>query len=176
MSTTQMTRPPEKNQRPDQDAGGEPGEDHKARVDRELMELLQELRVAVPGVQVLFAFLLTVPFAQGFTKVDGFQKNTYMFVLLVTAAAAALLLTPAAQHRLLFRVHDKEQLLRRSNVYAGLGLAALALALSASLLLLTDYVLSRGTAWLVAGAAAVVFAVLWFLHPIVRRSRATLDG
>ena len=85
------------------ESGGEPGEDRRERVSRELIELLNELRVALPGVQVLFAFLLAVPFAQGFTRVTDFQRALYFTVIALTAVSLAFLIAPSAWHRLRFR-------------------------------------------------------------------------
>jgi hypothetical protein len=96
-------------------------ESRKERANRELIEMLNELRVALPGVQVLFAFLLTVPFSVGFSEVSDFQRSAYFVTLVASALASGLLIAPAAQHRVLFRQHDKENLLRRSNRYATAG-------------------------------------------------------
>src|SRR5918996_1213051 len=103
-------------------------EDRKERLDRELIELLNELRVAIPGVQVLFAFLLTVPFTQRFGDVSEFQKTVYFVTLLCAAAASAFLIAPSAYHRLRFRQRDKHQMVVTSNRLAIVGLAFLALA------------------------------------------------
>src|SRR3954447_17685568 len=106
--------------------GGVSDEDRKERINRELIELLNELRVALPGVQVLFAFLLAVPFAQGFTKVTDFQRALFFVVLALTAVSAALLIAPSAWHRLRFRRRDKERILHASNKMAIGGLGFLA--------------------------------------------------
>src|SRR6476659_4162761 len=97
-------------------------ESHKERVSRELIELLNELRVALPGVQVLFAFLLAVPFSQGFTDATGFQKDLFFATLGMTTISAVLLIAPSAYHRINFRSEDKERLLLISNQWAILGL------------------------------------------------------
>ena len=110
------------------------GESRKQRIDRELMELLNELRVALPGVQFLFAFLLVVPFQQQGTQLTDFQRDVYFVTLLAAAVATGLLIAPAAQHRVLFRQHDKEALLRRSNRSACLGLTVLAVAIVGAVL------------------------------------------
>ena len=109
-------------------------ESRKERIDRELMELLNELRVALPGVQFLFAFLLVVPFQQQGVQLSDFQRDVYFAALLAAAVATGLLIAPAAQHRVLFRQHDKEALLRRSNRSAFLGLTVLALAIVGAVL------------------------------------------
>src|SRR6185503_3626275 len=103
-------------------------ESKEERADRNLSEMLQELRVALPGVQVLFAFLLTVPFSQGFTKLTTFQEKLYFAILLSTAMATALLVAPTANHRLLFRKRDKERIVVVSNRLSILGLIFLALS------------------------------------------------
>src|SRR5919109_605441 len=108
------------------------------RLDRNLTELLQELRVALPGVQVLFAFLLTVPFSQGFTRMNGFQRELFFAVLLSTAVSTALLIAPTAHHRLLFRLRDKENLVQVSNRLAIAGLFVLLLSLTGAILLVAD--------------------------------------
>src|SRR5215204_6001038 len=109
--------------------GESSAESRKERVDRELIELLNELRVALPGVQFLFAFLLIVPFQQTRDQLTDFQRDVYFVALLAAAVATVLLIAPAAQHRILFRQKDKEKLLRRSNRYAIAGLVVLGLAI-----------------------------------------------
>jgi len=93
-------------------------ETHEERVNRELIELLNELRVALPGVQVLFAFLLAVPFTQRFAETTELQRDTFMVALLSTLAGSVFLIAPTAYHRIRFRDRDKEALLRIGNVFA----------------------------------------------------------
>lgn len=139
------------------------------RLDRNLGELLQELRVALPGVQVLFAFLLAVPFQQNFTKITAFQERVYFATLLLTALSAALLITPSAYHRMTFRYQQKDHLVFLANRLAIAGLGALALAMTGAIVLITD-VLFGATATIVAGVSALlVFVVLWYLLPLKRR-------
>jgi len=153
--------------------GGE-GESPDQRINRELIELLNELRVALPGVQVLFAFLLAVPFANGFATVTDFQRDLFFGTLLSTAVSSALLIAPSAYHRLNFRGHDKEQMLKTSNGLFLAGLLFLALSLSGSIVLIADFLYGT-TVPVVAGAAAIaVFAALWFILPMVRRNRADM--
>ena len=114
------------------------GETHRERVNRELMELLNELRVALPGVQFLLAFLLIVPFQQTIDRTTDFQRDVYFVALVASAVASVMLIAPAAQHRVLFRQHDKDALLRRSNRSAFVGLLALAVAMTAAVLLVLD--------------------------------------
>ena len=154
----------------EQDTGGEPGESEKERIDRELIELLNELRVALPGVQVLFAFLLVVPFQQRFTTVTEFQKTLYFVALLCSAAATILLIAPSANHRILFRAREKPALLKRSNVMTIAGLGFLAAAVVAVVMLITDYLYGTETTVVVTAIVALGFAVLWYLVPLRQRA------
>jgi hypothetical protein len=152
---------------------GEPGESKKERVDRELIELLNELRVALPGVQVLFAFLLTVPFAQGFGLTTTFQRDLLFGVLSATAISTALLIAPTAWHRLHFRQEDKEEMLLVSNTLTIIGLGFLALAMVGAVMLIADYMFSS-TLTVVSGIiAALVFGGLWAVLPGATRPRGT---
>ena len=151
------------------------GETSKERVDRELLELLNELRVALPGVQFLFAFLLIVPFQETRDQLTDFHKDLYFVALLAAAIATVLLIAPAAQHRVLFRQKDKEQLLRRSNVYAFAGLVVLGIAICTAILLVVDVLFSVTLGWVAAGVVAVMLAVAWVAVPLWRRSRTEQD-
>jgi hypothetical protein len=155
--------------------GGSDGETRKERVDRELMELLNELRVALPGVQFLFAFLLVVPFQQKFGQTTDFQHGVYFLALAAAALATALLIAPAAQHRILFRQHDKEMLLRRSNRSALAGLFALGVAICSALLLVVDALFSLTLAWVTAGALALLLASWWLAVPLWHRAHNEQD-
>ena len=130
-------------------AGGRE-ESRSQRINRELIELLNELRVALPGVQFLFAFLLVVPFQQRVAQTTPFQKDVYFLALVTAAVATALLIAPAAWHRVLFRQHDKEKLLRRSSRSAFAGTVVLAVAISAAVLLVVDVLFSATQAWVTA--------------------------
>jgi Family of unknown function (DUF6328) len=141
------------------------------RLDRNLGELLQELRVALPGVQVLFAFLLTVPFQQGFQKATSFQKDIYLVTLLLTALTTALLIAPSAYHRLEFRQGDKEHIVNVANALAIAGFGVLAAAMSSAILLVTDYLFGATTATICTIGAAVVLYGLWYVAPFTRRRR-----
>ena len=161
------------------DAAGQPTsgsgreESESDRLDRNLSELLQELRVALPGVQVLFAFLLTVPFAQGFTKVTPFQEKVYFAVLLLTAISAALLISPSAYHRMVFRTQQKDHLLFTANRLMIAGLGFLALAMIGAILLITD-VLFDSTATVITGVAFfALFGTLWYALPLRRRIKGS---
>jgi Trk-type K+ transport system membrane component len=153
------------------DDGPANGETHKERVDRELMELLNELRVALPGVQFLFAFLLIVPFQQVAQRMDEFQRDVYVVALVSAAVTTALLIAPAAQHRVLFRQKEKEALLHRSNRSAFAGLVVLALAISSAVLLVVDVLFSRTQAWVTTGAVAGLLLWWWLLVPLWQRAR-----
>ncbi|MFL6096197.1 MAG: DUF6328 family protein [Blastococcus sp.] len=150
--------------------GGSDGETRKERIDRELIELLNELRVALPGVQFLFAFLLIVPFQQKADQVTDFQRGVYFVALATAALATALLIAPAAQHRILFRQQDKENLLRRSNRSAIAGLFALGVAICSALLLVVDVLFPATLAWITAGALAVLLTWWWLAVPLWMRA------
>ena len=147
----------------------ETDETPKQRVDRELAELLQGLRVALPGVQVLFAFLLTVPFAAGFAAVDDFGRRVY-FVSLVTAAAASIcFIAPAAQHRMLFRTGSKELLLQRSNMYGIAGAALLGISTASATFLVVRYLFESTAAALTAAFVVLLSIWAWFGQPLIAR-------
>jgi hypothetical protein len=141
------------------------------RVDRNFNELLGELRIALPGVQVLFAFLLTVPFAQGFAQMSGFDRGIYFTVLLLTALACAFLIAPTAYHRLQFRRGRKQEILFFANRAAMLGLGALALAMTGAIFLITDFLFGLAAAIPVGAAAVLFFGSLWYLLPLARGRR-----
>jgi len=148
-------------------------ESEEERLDRNLSELLQELRVALPGVQVLFAFLLTVPFQQGFTKITPFQERIYFVTLLLTALSAALLITPTAYHRVTFRYQQKEHLVFLANRVAIAGLGFLAIAMTGAIMLITDVVFgATATVVITTVLAFCVFAFFWYLLPLRRRFRS----
>jgi hypothetical protein len=144
-------------------------ESQEERDDRNLAELLQELRVAGLGVQVLFAFLLSIPFTSKFSRLNGAQRDLYVATLLLAALATALLLAPVAYHRLVFRRRKKEHLVRASNVLAILGLAAVGLAVSATVALVLSYVAAGLPAVLITIIVVCLFGGLWFVLPIMRR-------
>ena len=139
------------------------------RDDRNLAELLQELRVAGLGVQVLFGFLLSLPFTNRFTSLSAGQRHLYVACLVLSAVATALLLGPVAYHRLVFRRGRKERLVRAANVMAVLGLATVGLAVSGAVLLVTGYVVGGVTAGLITALVVVMFVGLWFVFPLTRR-------
>src|SRR3954454_7101075 len=144
------------------DRGSEPGESPKQRHDRVLIELLNELRVALPGVQVLFAFLLAVPFAQGWKNATGFQKDVFFVAFLATAIASALLIAPSAYYRLRWRVEDKGRIVRISNRLTIVGLFFLAVSILSSVLLVPDSIFNKTFAMATTAALGVSFAVRWY--------------
>jgi len=144
-------------------------ETQAARDDRNLIELLQELRVVGLGVQVLFGFLLSLPFTNQFKQLDGADRNLYLACLILAAVATALLLGPVAYHRLVFRQGMKEKLVTTANVMAILGLIAVGLAVSSAVLLVTGFVAGYTTGGVIAGLVLLMFALLWFALPITRR-------
>jgi hypothetical protein len=152
-------------------------ETRSQRINRELIELLNELRVALPGVQFLFAFLLVVPFQQRGGQMTDFQKDVYFVTLVAAAVATALLIAPAAQHRVLFRQHDKERLLKRSSRSAYAGLLVLLVAIASAVLLVVDVLFENRTrAWWTAGLIALLLAYLWIVVPFVQRFRGDTES
>jgi Family of unknown function (DUF6328) len=146
-------------------------ESKEERLDRELIELMNELRVALPGVQVLFAFLLIVPFSQGYENMTGLQKNVYFATFLSTAAASAFLIAPSAQHRLRWRERDKERLLVMANRQAIAGSVLLAGAMCGAAFLVTDVLFEVTSAAIVTGCVAALFTWLWFGWPLLREAQ-----
>lgn len=142
------------------------GESEQDRLNRNLNELLQELRVSQTGVQILFAFLLALPFAQRFTKVTTFQRDVYFITLLLAAAASAFFIAPVSAHRLLFRRKGKEHLIYSSNWMAIAGLGCLAVAIVGVILLISDFLFGVAVAAASTGVAFLLFVVLWYLLPL----------
>jgi Family of unknown function (DUF6328) len=143
-------------------------ETEEERLDRNLQEFLGELRVALPGVQVLFAFLLVVPFNQRFADITDFQQTVYFVTLLFTAAASVCLIAPTAQHRVEFRAQHKEQILLMANRLAIVGLGCLAVAMTGAILLITDLLYGSTTTVIVTIPVGLTFALLWYLIPAQR--------
>ena len=140
------------------------------RRNRELIELLNELRVALPGVQVLFAFLLAIPFASGFPKLSELDRDVYFAALIATMVSTALLITPSAYHRFLFRKHDKEKLLETSNRLTIAGLGALAVAMTCALFVITDFLFNWPMTITVTALTALLFGFFWYALPLKRRA------
>ena len=155
---------------PNERNGGQEA-DHD-RLNRELIELLNELRVALPGIQVLFAFLLIVPFSQGWEQVTDVQRDVYFAAVVFTTIATVLLIAPTSFHRIEWRAHDKEWMLTASNRLAIAGTGFLALATVAVVFLITDVLFTGWAVAVMTGATAALIALLWFAIPLVRRLRA----
>jgi hypothetical protein len=146
-------------------------ESEKERLDRNLLELLNELRVALPGVQVLFAFLLTVPFTQRFASLTTTQEKVYYATLLCTTASTILLIAPSAHHRINFRQQDKAYIVFLANRMTIAGLGLLALAMSGVVFLITDVLYGSTATGIATAGALLAFAVMWYAIPIWRRLR-----
>jgi hypothetical protein len=152
----------------DRRAEPEERESHKQRLDRELIELLNELRVALPGVQVLFAFLLTLPFTQRFGRLTDVQRDVYFATLCAAIASTVSLMGPSAYHRLRWRRFDKERMLRVSNRMAILGLVGLAAAISGAAFLIADVLFGTGGAAATVVVTAALIGFTWFVVPLKR--------
>ena len=151
-------------------------EDEKERLDRELIELLNELRVALPGVQVLFGFLLTVPFTQRFDRLGDGTVNVYFVAVLASAVASILLIAPAAHHRVRFRAGAKEQMIRVATVCALLGTASLALALGAAAFVIAELVYGSSAAKITGACVAGGAGLIWFVVPLFYRRNSDVSG
>ena len=159
------------------EARDDPGrqETEEERADRNLTDLLQELRVAGLGVQVLFGFLLSLPFTARFTDLDGRKRVVYVASLLMSALSTALLSAPVAYHRLVFRQHQKDRLLRAANVLALLGLGTVGCAISTAVLLVVSVVDHGAAVPVIGGLTVATFAGLWFVLPLARRPSAKAE-
>jgi hypothetical protein len=154
-----------------EDPGSGRQETESQRLDRNLGELLQELRVALPGVQVLFAFLLTIPFNQRFALLTTAQERIYLATLMSTTIAAVLLIAPSAYHRINFRQQQKGRLVFIGNTLAIIGLGFLALAMTGVVLLVTDFLFATAVTVVCTTLAALMFALFWYALPLRRRIR-----
>ena len=146
------------------------GESKSERLNRELMELLQELRVMIPGVQVLLAFLLTVPFQQRFANLPGSMRNVFFASIACATLATAFLIAPSAHHRLRWRAGEKEPLVRIGNQMAIVGTVFLAAAIVLALYVITDVLFTTDLAVWTAVGAVLVFGGLWYALPMLWRS------
>ena len=148
-----------------------PQETEAERADRNFAELLQELRVTQTGVQILFAFLLTIPLQNRFTALDRWQRGVFVAALLLAAAATVCLIAPVAYHRALFARRLKHQVVLVASRFAVLGLGLLGLAITCSVELILDLVLGHGTALLIATGLAALLILAWVVLPLVRRAQ-----
>ena len=144
-------------------------DEEQERLNRQMTELLNELRVAMPGVQVLFAFLLAVPFQQRFETVNAFQRDVYLVTLLAAATATAFLIAPSAYHRIAFQEHEKERIIQMGTRQFVCGIVALAVAMIGAVLLVTDVLFQTATTIVVVVAVAALFGWLWFGIGLWRR-------
>ncbi|HEY7045053.1 MAG TPA: DUF6328 family protein [Nocardioidaceae bacterium] len=149
-----------------------PNESEAERLDRNYGELLQEMRVLQAGVQILFAFLLTVAFQSGFSGVDTFQRTTYVLALVAAALAAALIIGPVPFHRFVFRRGMKADLIKAATRYVAAGLVFLFAAMIGAVMLVLDFLVSRTLAYVVSGLIALVFIALWLVVPVSARAQA----
>ncbi len=151
------------------DAGQSDDPDERKR-DRQMLELLNELRVALPGVQILFAFMLTVPFSQRFGDLTEFQRDVYYLALVATAISAACLIAPSAAHRLRFHKGERVWIIESANRLMIAGLGFLAAALTGSVLLITDIMFNGVRVWIYSALVAAVIVGLWFIRPLARKA------
>ena len=151
--------------------GTQEREDPKQRLDRELIELLNELRVALPGVQVLFAFLLAVPFTQRFRQLTDVQEYAFFVALLCTTFGSVFLIAPSAYHRVRFREHDKEQMLHTANRLSIAGTVFLAVAMTSAVYLITDLVFNAPVTLIMTAVTGATFAWFWYGLPLSRKAR-----
>jgi O-antigen/teichoic acid export membrane protein len=155
-------------------SGETPAAEHeteKERVDRELIEFLNEVRVVLPGVQVLFAFLLTLPFTGTFKTITGYERFAYILAFFSTALAAVLMITPTSFHRLRFRKGDKEQIIRTSNRLILAGIACLGVAIVSVVWLVSELLFTNDLANAIAIVSALIVIALWLVLPLQRRFR-----
>jgi hypothetical protein len=146
-------------------------ESDEDRHNRELIELLNELRVALPGVQVLFAFLLAVPFANGFPKLSPTDRDIFFVAFIATALSTILLIAPSSYHRLRWRQHDKERMLVISNVLTISGLFSLAVAITATVFVITDFLFHHTWAAAFTAMIGALFLVFWYGLPLAAAIR-----
>ena len=158
-------------ERESENADGQTGEDRRERTAREVIELLTELRVILPGVQVLFAFLLTVPFTQRFPDLDDLETGVFFMTLLCTAVATALLIAPSAHHRILWRGGVREQRLVLGNILTIAGLIFLLPAIVGVVFVITAFIFGLTAAVVVTGLLALFFVMLWFVFPLRYRGK-----
>jgi hypothetical protein len=153
------------------DGARDDGEAPDERLNRELIELLNELRVALPGVQVLFAFLLIVPFSDRFQDLTGSQRAFYFATFVGTTVATGLFMAPTAYHRIRFREGDKERMLRTSNRFAVVGIGFLALSVTMAVVLTADLLFGLATAAMIGLATFAFLVWVWFAIPVARKLR-----
>jgi hypothetical protein len=151
-------------------------ESEQERLNRELDQLLEEVRVALPGVQVLLAFLLTVPFAQRFTEIDGDSRDAYLTAVVLAAVASVLLIAPTVHHRMRFRDGVKDQLVRTANVLVLAGATSLGLAIGAATYVVGDSAFPDTPARLIGPGVVVLAGLVWYVLPMRYRQGAGRRG
>ena len=154
----------------------EPRSEEERRRDRQMIELLNELRVALPGVQILFAFLLTVPFTQRFPQLTDFQRDVFYVTLLAATVSATCLIAPSAAHRLRFHQSERAWLIESANVLMIAGLGCLAVAIGAAFLLITDVLYDGPKVWIFSLLVWALIVGLWFVRPLMRHVRGQSSG
>jgi hypothetical protein len=161
-------------------AGGVMSEDvrttEERKRDRQMIELLNELRVALPGVQILFAFLLTVPFTQRFPQLTTFQRDVFYITLVAATLSAACLIAPSAAHRLRFHQNEREWLIESANVLMIVGLGFLTIAIGSAFLLITDVLFDGARVWIYSVLVWITILALWFGRPLYRQARGRSSG
>jgi cobalamin synthase len=150
--------------------------DTEEPTNRQMAELLQELRVALPGVQILFAFLLTVPFSQGFKTVTSFQRTLFFVTLLATAVSTICFIAPTATHRLRFHQGDRRYVIESANRLLIIGLVFLGVAIVCAIALITDYLFDLSNHWYWPAGIALLLIILWFVRPLSRHARGVSSG
>jgi hypothetical protein len=155
---------------------GDARSDEERKRDRQMIELLNELRVALPGVQILFAFLLTVPFTQRFPQLTAFQRDVFYITLFAATISAACLIAPSAAHRLRFHQSERTWLIESANLWMICGLVFLAIAIGAAFLLITDVLFDGSRVWIYTAVVWTLILGLWFVRPLARHARGLSSG
>jgi hypothetical protein len=156
---------------PDADSADQPApvaETPKRRRDRELIELLNELRLATPGVQLVFGFLLIVPFNQRFGETSDFERGLYVLSLVLTAVATILLIGASVQHRLLFRRHFEQRMLATASRISLVGLTLMGLGMVSALMFVTHFVFGAVAAWVLGALVTALMLSVWYALPLAR--------
>jgi uncharacterized membrane protein YqjE len=153
-----------------------PDETESARLNRELNELMQELRVAQNGILIVVGFLLVIPFTQRFANVSDFERIIYYLTFLTAGAAAVVIVAPVSYHRVVFRRRDKQALVTRGNLMAMIGLALLAIAILGVLVLVTDFLFNTMLAAVVSVLYVAIVSTLWYLLPMQSRRRKAREA